>query len=165
MDALWAPWRMEYIHQAHQTADCVFCPMRQVSDDPTQRILWRGEQTLIVMNRYPYNPGHLLIVPYDHTDDLLALTAPAREELTWALGQCVAMVKATLGAAGVNCGMNLGRTAGAGVPGHLHFHVVPRWDGDHNFLPVLGQTKSMPEYLDETYATLAPAFAQLQRGG
>ncbi len=163
MDTLWAPWRMEYIQSA-AASGCVFCPMQDRGKDRERLILWRGTHTFCVMNRYPYNPGHLLVLPYQHTDDLLALDGLARDELMWLLAQSIAVVQKTLLPEGVNCGMNLGKMAGAGVLGHAHFHILPRWNGDTNFLPLLGATKSMPEYLDDTYQTLAGGFAALSKG-
>lgn len=164
MEITWAPWRVEYI-LAPKSDACVFCPMQSPGNDRQQLILWRGQSSFCVLNRFPYNPGHLMIAPYAHTEDLAGVGSAVQQELIWAMGEAMQILRSTLKADGLNCGLNLGQTAGAGVLGHLHFHVVPRWNGDTNFLPVLAQTRSMPEYLDETYAKLAPAFANLNRGG
>jgi ATP adenylyltransferase len=163
VEALWAPWRMEYIKQAKDGA-CIFCPLVDVTNAPHDLILWRGQSVFCLLNRYPYNPGHLMVAPYDHVDAIAELPASTQQELIWLLGEANALLERVLTPAGLNCGLNLGRTAGAGVLGHLHFHSVPRWEGDTNFFPVLSGTRSLPEYLDETYQKLLPAFSQLQGG-
>ncbi len=165
MDVLWAPWRMEYIGSEKSTG-CVFCELSASRQhDPDDLVLWRGTDVYCVLNRYPYNPGHILVVINAHTDQLESLPASAQQELIWTFGKAMAIVQSVLKPEGINGGLNVGRAAGAGVLNHLHFHIVPRWSGDSNFLPVLGATKSMPEYLADTYAKLAPAFAVLQPEG
>lgn len=162
MDTLWAPWRMAYIDRPKEADGCVFCPMATVGDDRSRLILWRGRTTFCVMNLYPYNPGHLLCIPYQHAAKLDGLPSATQQELIWLMGRSVTLLEQQIGATGCNLGLNVGKAGGAGIPSHLHFHVVPRWDGDHNFMPVLAGTKSLPEYIDETYQRLLPGFAQLQ---
>lgn len=163
MENLWAPWRMEYIKASDKTKSCVFCDILPAGNDRERLILWRGESTYCVMNRYPYNPGHLLIIPNQHTDELPLLPTETQHEMIWLLSETTKIVKQVLKAENMNVGMNIGRSAGAGVLGHMHFHVIPRWNGDTNFLPVLDETRSLPEYLDDTYETLYPAFSKLTR--
>ncbi|MBI2342988.1 MAG: HIT domain-containing protein [Deltaproteobacteria bacterium] len=166
MKALWAPWRMEYIAAPKpRGGECLLCALQTTGDERSRLILWRGPSACCILNRYPYNPGHLMVSPYAHTDQLAALPAATQQELIWMLGEASAIALRVLRAEGLNCGMNIGRTAGAGIVDHLHFHIVPRWNGDTNFLPVLADTKAMPQYLDETYRALAPDFAALPGGG
>lgn len=163
MDLLWAPWRMEYI-DAPKTSGCVFCAMQNAAPQSDDLMLWRGDSVFCVMNRYPYNPGHIMVVLHEHTDQLSRVSAAAQQEFIWLFGQAMDIVRTVLQADGINAGVNVGLAAGAGVINHLHFHIVPRWQGDTNFLPVLGTTRAMPEYLTDTYRQLAPAFAGLKQG-
>ncbi len=161
MDTLWAPWRLDFI-LSEKPKGCVFCTLPSETNDKDNLILWRGEHCYVIMNRYPYNSGHLMVVMNKHTDSLHGLTKGEQNELIWATGECVRILKATLGAHACNCGMNLGHDAGAGIVGHLHMHAVPRWQGDTNFFPVIANTKSLPEYLAKTYEKLHPAFQNLK---
>lgn len=147
---------------------CVFCAICAGKEDPAEYVLWRGTEAMCLLNKYPYNPSHLLILPYQHGDDLAALPLAAQQELMWLMGRSMRILRETVGAEGINCGLNQGAVGGAGIREHLHFHVIPRWNGDTNFLPLLAETKSMPEHLEATYARLAPAFAAVtapMRGG
>lgn len=161
METLWAPWRMAYIGGA-KPVGCVFCPMQAESDDRAQTVLWRGKTVFCVLNRYPYATGHVMCVPYVHGAHLHDLPLATLTELMWLTAHAVMILQTTLAAQGCNAGLNLGRVAGGSIEGHIHMHVVPRWEGDHNFLPVLSDTKSLPEYLDATYDRLLPAFRALQ---
>lgn len=161
METLWAPWRLDFI-LSEKPKGCVFCTLPAETTDKDNLILWRGEHTYVIMNRYPYNSGHLMVVLNKHTDSLHGLTKGEQSELIWATGECVRILKSTLGAHACNCGMNLGHDAGAGIVGHLHMHAVPRWQGDTNFFPVIANTKSLPEYLAKTYEKLHPAFQNLK---
>ena len=148
---------MQYVG-GKQARGCIFCDKLAEGRDAQNLILHRGEQAFILLNLYPYNSGHAMVAPYLHTADLGALSAEVSADL-WALTQrCVEALSAEYHPQGYNLGMNLGRTAGAGVPDHLHLHIVPRWDGDTNFMPVLAETKVMPETPDQTYARLRPYF-------
>ncbi len=159
MEIKWTPWRGEYIKSSDAVeAGCVLCHVYQANNDREKLVLYRGAHVFVMMNLYPYNPGHLMVVPYEHTADFAQLAPPAAGELM-ALGQrCTAVLQAELSPHGFNLGMNLGRVSGAGVDQHLHLHVVPRWNGDTNFMPLIGGVKLIPEAIDDTYAALRPHF-------
>lgn len=160
MEIKWTPWRGAFVKgELPHDERCVLCVKHQERDDAANLVLLRGETCYVLMNLYPYNPGHLMVVPYAHTNDLPGLPAQASAEML-ALGQrCVAILKQLMNPDGFNLGMNLGRTAGAGIDEHLHLHVVPRWNGDTNFMPLIGGVKLIPEAIDETYAALQPLFS------
>ncbi len=161
MDTLWAPWRMNFIEgKAGKEDGCVFCNRIRL---PRER--WReygvldvGPHTMVLMNRYPYANGHLLVIPVRHCQDLSALPEDEYMDLTRVLRLSVERMRKALNPQGFNVGMNLGSAAGAGIADHLHFHIVPRWNGDHNFMPVIGDVRVMPEYLEATYDRLLPHF-------
>ncbi|NWJ44352.1 MAG: HIT domain-containing protein [Chloroflexi bacterium] len=155
MDILWTPWRLDYILGAKQPG-CVLCQKihENSENDPSNLLLYRGQHSFIVLNLYPYNNGHLMVVPYQHTSDLTALAPEIVQEIFDLTQRCVAMLKAVYRADGFNLGMNLGKVAGAGIDDHLHQHIVPRWNGDTNFMPVLAQTRTMPELLTDSYSNL-----------
>ena len=162
MERLWSPWRMEYIQEARGDEEdgCVFCRVLELpDDDPEARILVRRTLGFVTLAKYPYNPGHLLILPIRHVGDLGELRAEESAEIDDLLKQGVRALRDESDPAGFNIGLNLGRTAGAGIPGHLHWHVVPRWAGDTNFMPVIGETRVLPELLAETYGRLRGRFA------
>lgn len=166
MERLWAPWRMAYITAAsgeQGVQECIFC--RFPADGPEHfeehQILCCGERAFAIMNRYPYAGGHLMVIPRAHGADLMALSPEDYQATCELLRRSVAIVTRELKAHGCNVGMNLGRVAGAGIDQHLHFHIVPRWNGDTNFMPVIGDVKVLSEHLDATYRKLRPAFAEL----
>jgi ATP adenylyltransferase len=161
-DVLWAPWRMEYILGAKAQA-CVFCDMVAAPPEAyrSKLILLVDEHALVCLNRYPFASGHVLIVPRRHVPDLGDLEDGEYDATMRLVRATVARVQRGTGAQGVNLGMNLGAAAGAGIADHLHAHVVPRWAGDTNFMPVLADVRVMPEYLDDTWQKLAPLFAEL----
>ena len=154
---------MDYIRSAAEEPDptaasaCVFCGLPE--SDEAARIMAGTELAYAVLNKFPYNPGHLLVVPRRHTGDVEALTAQENAELQDLLQRCVRALREESGPHGFNIGMNLGAVAGAGIPDHLHWHVIPRWSGDTNFMPVVGETRVLPELLEETARRLAPRFA------
>jgi ATP adenylyltransferase len=159
MERLWTPWRMEYIKSGtHDEIECIFCELPARDDDESTFILKRGRLAFVILNIFPYNSGHLMVAPFRHIADVEELTTEEGHEGFALLGRSVHALKEALQPQGFNIGMNLGRVAGAGVPDHLHFHVVPRWGGDTNFMPVLGETKVLPELLEESYAKLKPLF-------
>ncbi|MEX0835646.1 MAG: HIT domain-containing protein [Nitriliruptor sp.] len=161
LQRLWAPWRFGYVAGSEPLDGCPFCvlPARDPSRDAESLILHRGEHAFVIFNAYPYNPGHLMVVPYAHHADLETLDAAVATEV-WELGRrTVGILKQRLRAQGVNLGMNLGVAGGAGIAAHLHLHVVPRWGGDTNFISVIGAARVLPQALDEVYEQLAPAFA------
>jgi ATP adenylyltransferase len=149
---------MKYIQEAKEEPDdagCVFCSIPEAEGD---RVLTRGKLSYVVLNKFPYNPGHLLIVPIRHVGDLEDLTADENAELQALMQRSIGALRRTSEPHGFNVGLNLGRIAGAGIPGHLHWHVVPRWSGDTNYMPVVGETRVLPELLAETFRRLKPAF-------
>lgn len=159
MDKLWAPWRMEYIQDSDiQDNGCIFCNKPGQSADRENLILYRGAKCFVIMNKYPYNNGHLMIVPYLHTSDTLKLDDPTGVEIWHLINKCVTVLTNLFHPAGFNIGMNLGRAAGAGIDQHVHMHIVPRWNGDTNFMPVIGETKVVSQGLYEAYDLLAPGF-------
>jgi ATP adenylyltransferase len=156
VERLWTPWRSTYVQGAADDAEpgCFLCTSPQAGDDPARLILFRAERVFVVMNLFPYNTGHLLVAPYEHTGGFATLDPDTASELIHTVQHCVAVLEAEDQPHAFNIGMNLGKPAGAGVPDHLHQHIVPRWNGDTNFMPILGDTKVMPETLDQTYARL-----------
>ncbi len=163
MEILWAPWRMKFIEDLKKTKGvCIFCEAAQTGDDRERLILYRGNVAYILMNRYPYNNGHLLIVPYRHVPSLKELNATEYREMMELTSHSVEIMKDVMNAEGFNCGINIGRASGAGIVEHIHMHVVPRWVGDTNFLPILSGTRSMPEYLTETYDRLIDGFKKIK---
>jgi len=157
MEKLWAPWRMEYILQ-EKPSGCIFCDKPKQDRDRENLSRHRGAGCFVIMNFYPYNNGHLMIVPYRHIADLAALTAAEQSEMMTLLGRCTTILTQQMRPHGFNIGMNLGRTAGAGIDDHLHFHIVPRWNGDTNFMPVTGHTKVLSQGLQESWDSLKPWF-------
>jgi ATP adenylyltransferase len=159
VERLWTPWRKAFIESTAGLAPdgCFLCAL-QDGDDRANLVLYRAEHGLVLLNLYPYNSGHLMIAPYTHTGDLATLEASVAAELMHLTQRCVAELQAEYQPHGFNVGMNLGRPAGAGVPDHLHVHVVPRWNGDTNFMPIVGETKVLPETLEQTYERLEPRF-------
>ncbi len=156
---LWAPWRMAYIGGT-RTEGCLFCEKAREDADRTTLILHRGPLTYVVMNLYPYANGHLMIVPYRHCAGLDQLSSEESLEIMQAARHCVQVLQRAFQAEGFNVGFNLGKAAGAGIAEHVHLHVVPRWVGDTNFMPVLADTKVMPEYLEAGYEKLHPFFQE-----
>lgn len=165
METKFTPWRMNYIKRgdAPQDGGCVFCAIAAAlpTRDAENLVLYRGETCLIVMNLYPYNTAHLMVVPYSHTADLVGLAEATSTELFTLTRRCVQLLGNAYAPHGFNIGMNLGSIAGAGIAEHLHMHIVPRWSGDTNFMPIIGGTKLIPEDLDATYAHLRPLFEKL----
>lgn len=154
---------MQYISSADGgsggPSGCVFCERFSRDDDEASLILWRGERTFGILNAFPYNTGHLLVLPNEHHGELNRLDRRSRDDLFEGAFLATEVITEAMGAEGFNIGMNLGASAGAGIPGHLHLHVVPRWSGDTNFMPVTGETKVLPEMLADTYGKLRPLFA------
>lgn len=157
-DILWAPWRIEYIENGSKNEGCIFCDKCGEENDQSNLIVYRGQTAFVIMNRYPYNNGHLLIVPCQHTAELSTLTSKEKIELINLVQNSQDVLTEVMRPQGFNIGMNLGRLAGAGITEHLHFHVVPRWGGDTNFLPVVGHTKVVSEALEKTWEKLKKAF-------
>lgn len=165
MERLWAPWRGEYVasgavseRDGRTPSPCVFCGLLEGEDGEENLILHRGERAYVVMNRYPYTNGHLMVVPIRHAEDYEGLGAEECREIIALSQKCVGVLRKRLKAHGFNVGLNLGRSAGAGIAGHLHMHVVPRWEGDHNIMPVLGGVRVIPGSLETTYNQFRPDF-------
>ncbi|HLH75817.1 MAG TPA: HIT domain-containing protein [Candidatus Binataceae bacterium] len=159
---LWAPWRAAYVSGARRSAGCIFC-MKGLSAAARKRrlVLHLGPRALVMLNRYPYNNGHLLIAPRRHLASLELLEGPERADLDFLLAQSVRLLRMAMRPVGFNLGANLGRVAGAGVADHFHWHVVPRWEGDTNFMPVLASVRVLSEHLEASFATLDPLFSKL----
>jgi len=153
MKYLFAPWRMEYIG-GQKDEGCFLCNFPRKNKDEENLILLRGKNSFIIMNRFPYNPGHVMIAPYKHVDSIDKLDKDEIYEITDLCNLSVKAIKECMTPDGFNIGMNLGKTAGAGVADHIHLHIVPRWEGDINFMPVLADTKVIPEALEKTYKKL-----------
>lgn len=168
MERLWRPWRMAYIKGAERHTSCFLCEKGEPDasrSDEDDLVLGRGEAAFVLLNLYPYNTGHLMVAPYRHVGELDELdTGEVAEIWGWAKTAVAAHRQATR-PQGFNIGINLGEVSGAGVPGHFHLHVVPRWGGDTNFMPVVADTKVLPEMLTDTYRTLRPAFDELRADG
>lgn len=155
MDHLWSPWRYRYVTQGAKPAGCIFCEMAAGTDDATSLIVHRGRLNFVVLNRYPYSSGHLMVVPYAHAATLEETAAETLGELILLARRAETLLRATYRCGGLNMGFNVGECAGAGVAGHLHFHVLPRWAGDANFMSVVGETRVIPEDLAESYRKLS----------
>jgi ATP adenylyltransferase len=154
MDRLWAPWRMQYINDNQTECGCIFCVKPPEDRDEENLIIFRGERSFIMLNAFPYNNGHLLVAPYRHIADLSLLDEEEQADLMKLTTLGCDLLKATCFPHGFNVGMNLGQVAGAGIADHLHMHIVPRWSGDTNFMPVVSDTKVLPQALSATYNAL-----------
>ncbi|MBI5892704.1 MAG: HIT domain-containing protein [Deltaproteobacteria bacterium] len=156
MERLWAPWRMEFI-QGAKTGNCIFCK----NEDGL--VLYKGKTSDVILNKFPYNNGHLLVFPARHTGNIEDLTPQESLDLFSLIQKSVSILNLELKPDGFNIGLNLGKAAGAGIADHIHFHIVPRWNGDNNFMPVVAETKVMPEHLKSTCNKLKPYFDKLYR--
>ena len=162
MNTLWAPWRMQYIQGIDKKdSECIFCTEPSKHDDRDNLILYRGEKAFILMNLFPYNNGHLMIIPYLHTSDILTIDRQTSSEIWDLLALSKKVLTAALHPDGFNIGMNIGRAAGAGIDQHIHLHIVPRWNGDTNFMPAIGETKVISQALGDTYDALAAHFSSM----
>lgn len=162
MDPLWAPWRMRYI-MAPKPDGCIFCTKPGADDDAANHIVWRGDSAFVMLNAYPYNNGHLLIAPYAHVADLEDLPPQTALEIMQLCQDSIRVLKSGFNPQGLNVGLNLGTAAGAGVKDHIHMHVVPRWIGDTNFMPVVADVRVIPQSLEHAYAILRDGFVSLPR--
>lgn len=161
MERLWAPWRSVYIGKDHGTG-CIFCEKLNAAteQDRANYVLFRGAKTFVILNIYPYNNGHLLVAPARHVGDIEELEPGEMQELFLTTRRMVKLMRRAFHPDGFNVGVNLGKVAGAGIPGHFHVHIVPRWNGDTNFMPVLGDVRVISEALDLTYDKLKSALEQ-----
>lgn len=170
MKSLWAPWRMEFIASCHtakkskgknhhgKTEDCLFCHLSKQKRSVNNLVLYKGRKAYIVLNRYPYTNGHLMIMPKRHLKDFDKLNNAEFLEMGRLIARSIRALKKVVAPQGFNVGLNLGRAAGAGIEGHLHAHVVPRWIGDSNFMPVVGEIRVLPEFITKTYKKLITCF-------
>lgn len=165
LDRLWSPWRMAYIRRAAEPAGCLFCRVGAARADRSDLVLARRPGALLMLNRFPYNPAHLMVAVKRHAAQFHELTAAERTDLLDLTALAERALAAEYAPHGVNYGLNVGRVAGAGFPGHLHLHLVPRWDGDTNFMPAIAETKVLPESLGRTWQRLRAALAALPAGG
>ena len=159
MDKLWAPWRLDYILQ-EKDGECFLCNAVKSDDDRNHLLLKRGKTCGIILNRYPYNNGHLMVFPYRHIDTFGAMTPDERLETMDLTADAIDALKSTVHPDGFNIGINLGQVAGAGLKDHIHTHIVPRWNGDTNFMPVTGDTKVIPQFLLELWDQLHPILSE-----
>ena len=157
MERIWAPWRMQFIRMK-KPKGCFLCDNPGKGDDARNYILYRGSDNFVIMNSYPYNPGHLMVAPYRHVASLEEFTEEERNEHFKIVNKVVKVLREEANPEGFNIGMNLGKASGAGIAGHVHTHIVPRWQGDVNFMSVLADTKVVPEALAETYERLSGRF-------
>ena len=155
MKHLWAPWRLQYV-QKGRSAACFLCHALKSRNDRDNLLLYRGDKCSIVMNRYPYSSGHLMLFPHRHTGDLSALTPVVRAEIMHLVARCEKTLRQVLRPHGFNIGMNVGGAAGAGLADHLHMHIVPRWTGDTNFMPVIADARIVPQFLLDLYDRIHP---------
>ncbi|TMK54698.1 MAG: HIT domain-containing protein [Actinobacteria bacterium] len=162
MERLWTPWRMAYIKGDHRVKGCFLCelPALDPSNDPDSLILARGALSFVILNKFPYNSGHLLVAPYRHVPNYEDIAVEEHAEMSVLTGRCIQALDKEYSPQGFNIGLNQGTAAGAGVPDHVHSHVVPRWGGDTNYMTTVGETKVLPEALEETYTKLRPHLSE-----
>jgi ATP adenylyltransferase len=160
MDYLWTPWRYAYVSSAGKTPGCVFCDLVKAGDDAKAHIAYRGQHCFVILNAYPYTPGHVMIVPYAHLDELQKLPPEAASEMMSLSQRMETVLRELYHPDGINLGMNIGKAAGAGIAGHIHMHVLPRWVADANFLSVVGETRILPETLDVTWKRIRDALGK-----
>ena len=161
MDYLWTPWRYAYIAAAKndgKSNECIFCELPELSDKEA-KIVYRGKHCFIILNTFPYTSGHVMVVPFAHLDELQKLPEAAANEMMALSQKMEGVLRNVYSPDGVNLGMNIGRAAGAGVAGHVHMHVLPRWVGDTNFMTVVGESRVLPETLEETYRKIRAGIA------
>ena len=157
MKPIWAPWRMQYI-QMEKGGGCILCEKPGQDNDVANFILYRGDKNFVIMNTYPYNPGHLMIAPYRHLASLEELTDEERGEHFAIVSRSIMVLRQLFSPGGFNLGMNIGKVAGTGIEDHVHTHIVPRWQGDNNYMPVIADVRVVPEALAETYQKLKGEF-------
>lgn len=158
MDHLWTPWRYAYVTTAGTQPSCIFCELPQLGNDELARIVHRGRHCFVVLNTYPYTAGHVMVVPFAHLDELKKLSSNAAGEMMALTQRIEQVLRQLYNPDGINLGMNIGKAAGAGVAGHIHMHVLPRWVADANFMSVVGETRILPETLEITYQRIKGAM-------
>ena len=160
MKYLWSPWRMTYIEKHKDEQGCAFCKVMEKPDGPENLIVFRGQRAFVILNRYPYTSGHLMVVPYVHQSSLEALKANIRAEIMELATQGITVLRQVYNPQGFNIGINIGEAAGAGITEHVHLHIVPRWTGDTSFMSSLGQTRVLPESLEDTYRKIKEEWSK-----
>ncbi len=160
MDYLWTPWRFQYVTTSGEITDCVFCAAAKDTNDRERLVVHRGAHNYVILNRFPYTSGHIMVVPYAHVATLEDLSEAALTELIHLAREAEHHLRAVYRPEGLNLGINIGKAAGAGIAAHLHMHVLPRWTGDTNFMTVSGETRVLPEDLPATWEKLRAAFAR-----
>jgi len=160
MDHLWSPWRYQYVSTASAKDECIFCQKAAAKNDAENFVVWRGQRNFVLLNLYPYTSGHLMVAPYEHVALLGDAAADTVTELMLIARQAEKHLREVYRPEGLNIGMNIGRAAGAGIAGHIHLHVLPRWVADANFMTTVGETRIVPEDIHVTYEKLARAFQQ-----
>ena len=163
MDYLWTPWRYAYVSGAEKVAGCVFCDAVAANDDARTKIVYRAQFCFVILNTFPYTPGHVMIVPYAHLDELRKLPPEAANEMIALSQRMETVLRDLYHPDGINLGMNIGKAAGAGIAGHIHLHVLPRWVADANFISVVGETRVLPETLQETWGRMTAALKIAQK--
>jgi len=158
MDYLWTPWRYAYVASTEKAAGCVFCEAPKERDDAKVHIVHRGQHCFVILNTYPYTPGHVMVVPYVHLDELQKLPGEAANEMMALSQRMETVLRELYHPDGINLGMNIGKAAGAGIAGHIHMHVLPRWVADANFVSVVGETRVLPETLEVTWGRMRGAL-------
>jgi ATP adenylyltransferase len=161
MDYLWTPWRYAYVSGTEKATGCIFCEAPK-EDDAKALIVHRGQSCFVILNAYPYTPGHVMIVPYTHVDELQKLPTQAAQEMMALSQRMESVLRKLYRPDGINLGMNIGKAAGAGIAGHIHMHVLPRWVADANFVSVVGETRVLPETLEVTWGKIRNAISQSQ---
>jgi len=158
MKQLWSPWRMKYIEKHEKVEGCVFCNAQAKADGFENLIACREKNAYVILNRYPYTSGHLMVIPFEHVSNLEALNPETRAEMMELTSRCTSLLREAYKTESFNVGINIGEAAGAGVLGHVHIHIVPRWAGDTNFMSTLGETRVLPEALENTYRRVRAEF-------
>jgi ATP adenylyltransferase len=158
MNHLWSPWRMKYLDNHEKESGCVFCDAQAKTDSPENLIAYRGEKAYVILNRYPYTSGHLMVIPFAHKPGLEDLDSGTRAEMMELASRCTAVLRKVYRTDSFNMGINIGEAAGAGVLGHVHIHIVPRWAGDTNFMSTTGDTRVLPETLEDSYQRVVDGF-------
>jgi ATP adenylyltransferase len=164
MDYLWTPWRYAYVSTSEKAAGCVFCDALNAGDDEKVRIVHRAQHCFVILNTFPYTPGHVMIVPYAHVDELRKLPPEPAYEMMELSQRMESVLRELYKPDGINLGMNLGKAAGAGIAGHIHMHVLPRWVADANFVSVVGETRILPEALEETWKRMTKMLRKVGGG-
>jgi ATP adenylyltransferase len=160
MENMWAPWRMEYVSTGTITEGCVFCNV-QKEEDKKNHIVYRGKYCYVILNKFPYNNGHIMVVPQRHTNDLLDLSDEEQAECNMLINKSILALRKVFNPHAINIGLNMGKAAGAGIEEHIHYHILPRWDGDTNFMPVIAGVKVISESLEATYIKMSKVLKEI----